>query len=62
MINGGFGLLLDGSEEAAQRARTMLAWDVSNGVSSLFKGSTPVICHASQSQQALSDFSTGQCS
>lgn len=33
MINGGFGLVLDGSEEAGQRARLMLNWDVSNGVS-----------------------------
>ncbi|XP_047000587.1 urocanate hydratase-like [Schistocerca americana] len=32
VINGGFGLLLDGSEDAAKRAHTMLAWDVSNGV------------------------------
>ncbi|KAI0214945.1 Urocanate hydratase [Lamellibrachia satsuma] len=32
VINGGFGLLLDGTEEAAERAQTMLAWDVSNGV------------------------------
>ncbi|XP_051997173.1 LOW QUALITY PROTEIN: urocanate hydratase [Xyrauchen texanus] len=32
VINGGFGLFLDGSEEAAQRARLMLNWDVSNGV------------------------------
>lgn len=32
MINGGFGLLLDGSEEAAKRASLMLNWDVSNGV------------------------------
>ncbi|KAK2188344.1 hypothetical protein NP493_135g03008 [Ridgeia piscesae] len=32
VTNGGFGLLLDGSEDAAKRARTMLAWDVSNGV------------------------------
>lgn len=32
VINGGFGLVLDGSEEAAARARMMLAWDVSNGV------------------------------
>ncbi|XP_033823142.1 urocanate hydratase [Periophthalmus magnuspinnatus] len=32
VMNGGFGLLLDGSEEAAQRARMMLGWDVSNGV------------------------------
>lgn len=32
VVNGGFGLLLDGSNEAADRARTMLNWDVSNGV------------------------------
>merc|ERR1739838_1168074 len=32
VINGGFGLLLDGSNEAADRAKTMLNWDVSNGV------------------------------
>lgn len=32
VINGGFGLLLDGTEEAAKRAKLMLSWDVSNGV------------------------------
>ncbi|XP_069563760.1 urocanate hydratase [Brachyistius frenatus] len=32
VVNGGFGLLLDGSEEAAKRAGLMLSWDVSNGV------------------------------
>eukprot|EP00794_Sanderia_malayensis_P006362 gene6362-7090_t len=32
VINGGFGLLLDGSEEAAKRAEMMLSWDVNNGV------------------------------
>merc|ERR1712037_634550 len=32
VINGGFGLVLDGSEAAAARARSMLGWDVSNGV------------------------------
>jgi len=32
-INGGFGLVLDGSAEAESRARMMLAWDVSNGIS-----------------------------
>ncbi|VDM60244.1 unnamed protein product [Angiostrongylus costaricensis] len=32
VINGGFGIVLDGSEEAANRARGMLQWDVSNGV------------------------------
>ncbi|MFH1466947.1 MAG: urocanate hydratase [Pseudomonadota bacterium] len=32
VINGGFGLLLDGSEDAARRAQAMLTWDVSNGL------------------------------
>ncbi|XP_029457230.1 urocanate hydratase isoform X2 [Rhinatrema bivittatum] len=32
VINGGFGLVLDGSEEAQNRAKMMLSWDVSNGV------------------------------
>ncbi|XP_015777989.1 PREDICTED: urocanate hydratase-like [Acropora digitifera] len=32
VINGGFGLVLDGSQEAASRARSMLSWDVNNGV------------------------------
>lgn len=32
VINGGFGLVLDGSQEAATRARSMLSWDVNNGV------------------------------
>lgn len=31
-INGGFGMVLDGSEEASQRAQSMLCWDVNNGV------------------------------
>ncbi len=30
-INGGFGLVLDGSGDAERRARMMLGWDVSNG-------------------------------
>lgn len=32
VINGGFGLVLDGSEDAARRAESMLDWDVCNGV------------------------------
>ncbi len=31
-INGGFGLLLDGSPEADQRLENMLYWDVTNGI------------------------------
>jgi len=33
VINGGFGMLLDGSEEADRRLRMMLHWDVNNGIS-----------------------------
>jgi len=32
MINGGFGLVLDGTDQAEERASAMLNWDVSNGL------------------------------
>jgi urocanate hydratase len=32
VINGGFGMVLDGSEEAGQRLENMLFWDVNNGI------------------------------
>jgi len=32
VINGGFGMLLDGSVEADRRLRMMLHWDVNNGI------------------------------
>ncbi len=32
-INGGFGMVLDGTEATARRASQMLKWDVVNGVS-----------------------------
>jgi urocanate hydratase len=32
VINGGFGLLLDGSEEADKRLKNMLFYDVNNGI------------------------------
>lgn len=32
VINGGFGMVLDGSEDADQRLRMMLHWDVNNGI------------------------------
>lgn len=32
VINGGFGLLLDGSDDAARRLKMMLHWDVNNGI------------------------------
>jgi len=44
VINGGFGLVLDGSEEAEQRAVSMLQWDVSNGVSITWCAHSSSIC------------------
>ncbi|MFM7667141.1 MAG: urocanate hydratase [Bacteroidota bacterium] len=32
VINGGFGMLLDGSDEAKRNLRMMLHWDVNNGI------------------------------
>ena len=32
VINGGFGMLLDGSEDAKRNLRMMLHWDVNNGI------------------------------
>jgi len=32
VINGGFGLVLDGSESSDKNAQSMLTWDVANGV------------------------------
>lgn len=32
VINGGFGMFLDGSKEATRRLRSMLFWDVNNGI------------------------------
>ena len=32
VINGGFGMLLDGSADADRRLRSMIAWDVNNGI------------------------------
>ena len=32
VINGGFGMVIDGSPEAAERIKSMLLWDVNNGI------------------------------
>jgi len=32
VINGGFGMLIDGSKESAKRIQSMLFWDVNNGI------------------------------
>jgi len=33
VINGGFGMVLDGSKETSKRLQSMLFWDVNNGIS-----------------------------
>jgi len=33
VINGGFGLVLDGTADAERKAKSMLHWDVNNGIS-----------------------------
>lgn len=33
VINGGFGMVIDGSEESDKRIKDMLHWDVNNGIS-----------------------------
>ena len=33
VINGGFGMVLDGSKDAERRLKSMLFWDVNNGIS-----------------------------
>jgi urocanate hydratase len=32
VINGGFGMLIDGSDESDKRLQMMLHWDVNNGI------------------------------
>jgi len=32
VVNGGFGMVLDGSEDSLRRLRSMLFWDVNNGI------------------------------
>ena len=32
VINGGFGMLIDGSKESSKRIKSMLFWDVNNGI------------------------------
>lgn len=33
VINGGFGMMLDGSADSDRRLKNMLFWDVNNGIS-----------------------------
>jgi urocanate hydratase len=32
VINGGFGMVIDGSDDSARRIKSMLHWDVNNGI------------------------------
>ena len=32
VINGGFGMVIDGSEDSARHIKDMLLWDVNNGI------------------------------
>lgn len=41
VINGGFGMVIDGSEEADRRIRNMLLWDVNNGIARRSWGRNP---------------------
>ncbi len=48
VINGGFGLVLDGSQDAARRARQMLGWDVANGLARRAWGRNPGAVYAAR--------------
>ena len=32
VVNGGFGMLLDGTEDSNKKLKSMLHWDVNNGI------------------------------
>jgi urocanate hydratase len=57
VINGGFGMLLDGSADASRRLESMLFWDVNNGISrrswARNKGAIFAIKRAMESQPLL---------
>ncbi|XP_049571695.1 urocanate hydratase isoform X2 [Orcinus orca] len=57
VINGGFGLVLDGTQEAEQKAKMMLSWDVSNGVARRCWAGNPkayeIICRTMQEDRGL---------
>lgn len=41
VINGGFGMVIDGSEESSRRIDSMLLWDVNNGIARRSWGRNP---------------------
>lgn len=52
VVNGGFGMLLDGSDEAEKRLENMLFWDVNNGIARRNWARNP---HAMESIQRAMD-------
>lgn len=48
VINGGFGMLLDGSEEANRRLKQMLHWDVNNGIARRGRAGNPAALAAAK--------------
>ncbi len=57
VINGGFGMVLDGTKEASKRLESMLFWDVTNGISrrswARNEGATFAIKRAMENQPLL---------
>jgi len=57
VINGGFGMVLDGSKEAERRLKSMLFWDVNNGIArrnwARNEGATFAIKRAMESEPLL---------
>ena len=58
VINGGFGMLLDGSADAERRLKSMLHWDVNNGIArrnwARNEGATYAIKRAMEAEPNLS--------
>ncbi|KAM7230384.1 hypothetical protein CapIbe_019101 [Capra ibex] len=57
VINGGFGLVLDGTEDAERKARRVLSWDVANGVARRCWSGSPtayeVICQTMREDSGM---------
>jgi urocanate hydratase len=52
VINGGFGLVLDGSADADRRLKSMLLWDVNNGIARRSWARNPEAIFAIQREMA----------
>jgi len=59
-INGGFGMILDGSLETDEKVRSVLTWDVLHGVvRRAWAGNANALWTSQQAQQRLSDPTSG---